>query len=430
MNRLFCFLSLLLVYNNGFSRQIAVEGQPLPAWKEGYLDLHHINTGNGDAACYIFPDGTSMLLDAGENVDPNDKRAGIKFSAIRPDNSRRAYEWIAYYIQQVHPRGRNATLDYALITHFDGDHFGAWYPTAPKSPDGQFSLSGIMGVGALLPIGTMLDRGYPGYSFPRDMYLAAQKAKDSGYRKTLESYRGFLNYGKARGMTVAPFKAGSKTQISLRQPEKFPGFYVQNIKVNGKIWTGRDSSVIEHFTQYNAADPKTWPDENSLSAVLAIHYGPFVYYTGGDCAGNLSYGDPASKDVETPVAKVVGEVDVAVMDHHGNRDAVNEFQVKALKPRVWIGQTWSADHPGHEVLIRMTTPYLYSEPRDIFSTNMLEANRIVIGPLIDRSYKSQQGHILVRVLPGGETYYVIILDDSKKDMPVKAVFGPYQSKKK
>jgi len=44
-------------------------GQPLPAWQEGYLDIHHINTGHGDAAFYIFPDGTTMLLDVGE-MDP------------------------------------------------------------------------------------------------------------------------------------------------------------------------------------------------------------------------------------------------------------------------------------------------------------------------------------------------------------------------
>ena len=78
--------------------------------------------------------------------------------------------------------------------------------------------------------------------------------------------------------------------------------------------------------------------------------------------------------------------------------------------------------------MRLTTPYLYEGPRDLFSTNMLEANKIVIGPLIDRSYRSQQGHIVVRVLPGGKNYYVVILEDTRPDMPVKAVFGPYSSK--
>ncbi|HXO74409.1 MAG TPA: hypothetical protein VN824_04245, partial [Puia sp.] len=67
---------------------------------------------------------------------------------------------------------------------------------------------------------------------------------------------------------------------------------------------------------------------------------------------------------------------------------------------------------------------------DLFATNMMEANQLVIGPLIDKSYRSLQGHIVVRVLPGGKTYYIIILDDSQADLRVKKVFGPYMSKMK
>ena len=39
-------------------------GQVLPAWQEGYLDIHSINGGRGEAFYYIFPDGTTMLCDA------------------------------------------------------------------------------------------------------------------------------------------------------------------------------------------------------------------------------------------------------------------------------------------------------------------------------------------------------------------------------
>ena len=60
---------------------------------------------------------------------------------------------------------------------------------------------------------------------------------------------------------------------------------------------------------------------------------------------------------------------------------------------------------------------------------MMQANKDVIGPLVDESYKSLQGHIVVRVMPGGNQYYVIILDDSLEEMPVKKVFGPYTSKR-
>ena len=58
---------------------------------------------------------------------------------------------------------------------------------------------------------------------------------------------------------------------------------------------------------------------------------------------------------------------------------------------------------------------------------MIEANKIVIGPLLDR-LKSDQGHILIRVARGGATYHVIILDDSAETYKVKAVHGPYSSR--
>jgi hypothetical protein len=30
-------------------------------WKEGYLDIHQISTGRGNAAFMILPDGTTMV---------------------------------------------------------------------------------------------------------------------------------------------------------------------------------------------------------------------------------------------------------------------------------------------------------------------------------------------------------------------------------
>ncbi len=46
-----------------FSQQI---GKPLPAWTPGTLDIHQISTGRGNSALLILPDGTSLLIDAGE----------------------------------------------------------------------------------------------------------------------------------------------------------------------------------------------------------------------------------------------------------------------------------------------------------------------------------------------------------------------------
>jgi len=426
-----CLTLIIVVFCIQLHAQEAVIGQPLPLWKEGYLDLHHINTGRGSSAWYIFPDGTTMLVDAGEMNPENERTKSPRNSVIRPDSSKRPYEWIVHYIQTHSPSKQDLRLDYALITHFHDDHFGCWYSTAPLSATGKYKLAGITGVGELIPVRQLFDRGYPDYNYPVDISTQMKKLNSTdsfGYR-SLQNYKNFVSAQKEKGMQTALFKAGSNRQITLQyKPKQFPDFYVQNVKANGLIWTGKDSSTLQHFTAIDVNDPKTWPDENTLSLALVIHYGPFSYYTGGDNPGNVFYGEPAWRDVETPMARSIGEVDIATMDHHGNRDAVNENMVKAFKPRVWIGQSWSSDHPGHEVLLRMTTPFLYPGDRDLFATNMLEANKNVIGPLIDRSYKSQQGHIVVRVLPGGKTYYVIILDDSKTDLPVKSVFGPYTSK--
>lgn len=422
---------IVCFFTSSLSAQSFTIGEALPSWQKGYLDLHHINTGRGSSAFYVFPDGTTLLLDAGE-LSPLDERTFSKRnSAIRPDSSKKPFEWIVNYINQAAPSFNNRSIDYALITHFHDDHFGAWYPLAPKSASGKFVLTGIAGVADKLPVKMLLDRGYPDYNYPYD---AKKKVKENAggeirFEKTMENYFAFIQEKQQQGMKAASLKAGSKSQIVLaKEAKSFPGFFVQNVKSNQWIWTGKDSSVTSRFPPIDTTNKKTWPDENSLSLALTINYGPFTYYTGGDNPGNVSPGDNPLRDVETPMAKAIGEVDIATMDHHGNRDAVNETMVKTLKPAVWIGQSWSSDHPGHEVLLRMTNQHIYSGPRDLFATNMLEANKLVIGPLIDRAYKSQQGHILVRVLPGGSAYYVIILDDSIADLKIKSVFGPYTSK--
>jgi len=407
--------------------QIAEIGKPLPAWQEGYLDLHHINTGRGNAAFYILPDGTTLLFDAGELDPTNPRTLSKRNTVIRPNGSKHPFEWIVHYIRQVSPLKEKAVIDYAVISHFHDDHFGSWYSSAPSSADGKFALTGITGVSSLVPVSCLVTRDY---NYPRPILSVLQTISDTHYVKTWNNYLSFVKDQEGKGMITQFLKAGSRTQLTLvHEAKKYPGFYIQNVKSNGWIWTGKDSLANEYFPAIDSSNKKTWPDENTLSNVLVIHYGPFSYYTGGDCPGNVFPGDSAWRDVETPVAKAIGEVDVATMDHHGNRDAVNAFQIKTFKPSVWIEQVWTADHPGHETLIRITSRLLYAGQRDLFATNMMEANKDVIGPLVDESYKSLQGHIVVRVLPGGKQYYVIILDDSVEEMPVKKIFGPYTAKK-
>ena len=88
MIRFFVTPALILSIVFSASAQVAEVGKPLPQWKDGYLDLHHINTGRGSCAFYIFPDGTTMLFDAGE-MPESPRVLSPRNSVIRPDNSKK-----------------------------------------------------------------------------------------------------------------------------------------------------------------------------------------------------------------------------------------------------------------------------------------------------------------------------------------------------
>jgi hypothetical protein len=82
----------------------AVTGAPLPPWTRGMLDIHQLSTGRGNAAFFIFPDGTTMLVDAGAAGD------GTKIADTdpRPNATRTAGAWIVRYIERASigsPRG-------------------------------------------------------------------------------------------------------------------------------------------------------------------------------------------------------------------------------------------------------------------------------------------------------------------------------------
>jgi hypothetical protein len=105
-------------------------------------------------------------------------------------------------------------------------------------------------------------------------------------------------------------------------------------------------------------------------------------------------------------------------------DSQNAFFLSTLRPRVELISVWSADHPGQNVLARLLSTRLYTGPRDIFATNMSAANKEVIGADLDK-LKSNQGHIVVRVAPGGDSFRVFTLDNSAETYKVTSLHGPY-----
>jgi hypothetical protein len=64
-------------------------------------------------------------------------------------------------------------------------------------------------------------------------------------------------------------------------------------------------------------------------------------------------------------------------------------------------------------------------PRDIFITNVSPATFKTTYNI--EKAASTQGHVVIRVAPGGASYHVMVVNDSDEKMQVKAVFGPYAS---
>lgn len=83
-------------------------GDEFPVWSEGYLDIHHINSGKGESSLFILPDGTTMLVDAGATARPKPRVTDPK-----PNGSRTPGEWISRYIMHFlenQPEKKNWTM--------------------------------------------------------------------------------------------------------------------------------------------------------------------------------------------------------------------------------------------------------------------------------------------------------------------------------
>ena len=406
-------------YSQGVNKQ-------LPSWEEGMMDIHHINTGRGDAAFAILPDGTTLLIDAGDMSETHPRTLSVRNAPRLPNTNKTASEWIVDYIHQFFPKGYKKQLDYALITHYHDDHFGELDSLRLKAANGDYRLTGITEVGNKFPIHKVLDRGFTYPINLRNPEIQNQERFQNdayGMVPTLKNYWKFLAAEQTRnGLVHEQLIPGQNNQIALvNKAKKYHNFNIRNIAVNGTVWTGVGNDTLALFSKGE------YPGENNLSTCIKISYGKFDYFTGGDISGLNGIGATDGNSVESHIAPVIGAVDVATLNHHGNRDSQNDVYVRTLRPRVWIQQNWSSDHPGDEVLRRITSKELYPGERDIFSNVMLQANKDVIGDRLDQ-YKSQNGHIVLRVYPNGNSYAVFVLDDTTDKREITAKFGPYEAR--
>jgi beta-lactamase superfamily II metal-dependent hydrolase len=402
----FLTVTLWVCFTAAASAQVRV-GDVYPDWTAGYLDIHHISTGKGECMFAILPDGTTMMIDAGETG--TDKRN------FKPDGSRSSGEWISRYILRMMRPLSEKNLDYMLLTHFHDDHMGNVKLSDKKSDNGDYILTGISEVGDLIPFSKIVDRNWPDYDYPFPFYN----------RPNVQNYIRFVNWHVANGVIAEKFEVGSNQQFKLlKEPDQYPGFEIRNIAANGEVWTGEHNNTRSHFPPIDQLEKEEYPEENALSTALRISYGNFEYFNGGDLVHTYSPG--TWKDIETPVGLATGPVDVCVANHHA-KDAMGEGFIKAVRPRVFVIQGFALSHPDATALQNMVSHKIYEGERDIFTTHLFDVNRVALGEQLVSQLKSTQGHIVIRVAPGGSSYNVYILDDTSESFTIKEMYGPYKS---
>ena len=362
-------------------------GEPLPAWEEGVLDIHAINSGRGECTFFVLPDGTSMVVDAGEFV--NYSNADYKNVPQKPSTGIRPYKVYADYISHFLPKD-NAHIDYFVTTHYHMDHIGRTESGFEKDPAGGYVLTGVSGLHSLVPISKILDRSYPDYS--------ANIHSDS----SIGFYETFVNWNvKNRGMQAEKFSVGSTDQIVLKRNASAYDFKVLNLAANGVAWDGT-KEVATNITAENAA-----------SCAFLLSYGSFDYFTSGDLNNNT---------VCKNAAQGVGRrIEAMKCHHHMSNETPFNTENAVYNPRVIVTQSFyqRTEQPQQSIISAN------SALQAMFFTNVVDAV-VATAPSVYKDAKSLTGHVVIRVDRGGDKFFVYTLGDDDQEYVVKGIFGPYE----
>ena len=382
----------------GSDIEIVEIGKTLPAWSEGCLDVHFINSGRGECCFYILPDGTTLLVDAGEI------KGGEIAVAQRPNEDVRPYMVYANYIKHFLPKGRKA-IDYCLATHLHTDHIGSAECATETAPAGYLK-SGLISLFDEVPYKTVLDSMYPSY----DSYEIVGGFSPSWVK--------FVNWGvENKKFNAEQFEVGTNQLNMLYNAKKHKDFSIFNICANGVVW-GKDKNG-----NIRALGKPLTTVSNSASCGFHIRYGAFDYLACGDL-------------VSAPQNRVAyyfrdfigeGNLDAFKVHHHMAGNSWGGGMMRSnFNPRYIFNPCFASNKPHPEKLAHSLT---FAE--GYFATNIHPAIKeiplVKEQKLIDK-ITAYDGHIVLRVMPGGKCFYIYMLDDSNFEYKVKSAHGPYKSK--
>lgn len=389
-------------------------GKPWRGWKKGQFQVHFIYTGVGENMFFIFPDGTTMLLDCG---DHNAIGRGKLAVPVLPSPDRHAGEWVARYVERVNPHGRD--VDYMMLSHYHNDHGGCatFYASKEMRNGKEYALSGFSQAAERLNFKKAFDRGWPDFNDPIPMDAMKKHTN-------LEHMCRFYDYMiKERGMTVEKFRLGAKDQIVMcHKPASYGDFGVWNLCGNGRMVTP-EGQVIDLYEERKKGNP-TSLNENGMSLGMIFSYGPFRFFTAGDFSDRMKQPDGSVYDIEERLAEVCGAVNVAKINHHGHYSMPAKL-ISALRANVYVSCVWDQLHNVAPVMERLSDRSLYPGPRMLCPGIMPaerraeDAGKAWLDDVAKASYEG--GHVVLCVEKGGDKYSISYLTAADESMTVRSV---------
>ena len=401
-------------------------GEVMTKWQEGWFEIHSINTGRGECFFYILPDGTTVLIDAA-GANPNDDEVeghGYPLAPAKPSGDITSSQVIVDYIRHYLPEVSEGKLDYAVLTHFHGDHMGILTEDMPKHEEGDFVISGLTDVGTQIPIKVIYDRG--------DLYDRPSKNTFTGATpKRYENYLKFVEWSsKAYGTERRAAVAGASDELQMvHNPQAYAPFSIRTIASNGNVWDGKDGNITRMPSSEELmplGKGKGCVAENVLSVAHLFKYGEFDWFAGGDCM-YIRREQFAYYDIEAPIAEVMGKVDGMKACHHATKQTNSNELLGVLRPDFVIAGTWKDIHPNHATVKRF---FKASPELKFFATNLTEgAKTLLTENGVDwTKFAGTQGHVVVKVAPGGNEYKILILNDDDQEYRIKSISETYQAK--
>ncbi len=305
-------------------------------WRPGALEIHHLAIGQADATLIVGPTGRSLVFDAGE--------AGWE--------SAKGAMAIGSYVERVLGCRR---VDYVVISHFHVDHVGY------VGKGGLWHLVNVQG----FEIGALLHRDIRAFA--------------GNVSKTFELWREYLE-GPGAGLLKPQVAVEGAGQVDLGSGVAF------------KIVATDGNAVIKRG-DFSAVMMPPPPSENDYSIAAVLRFGAFDYFIGGDLSGAFytsEYGY-TYHDIETTVAREIGDIDVYRSNHHGSDHSSNATFLAQTDPEVSIvsiGDTNGYGHPRPNLMQRLlVTSVVYLTQRGDVQTDIGAAR--VAGAVVVRTTDGQ-----------------------------------------